>query len=92
MSSAVVTVGVRVENQSEYQSLHQAMFHCRQRDRRTVDWAREAITYMPPLVEQNRLKLGEVRRYWVRLEIIGSFDYFGEYDEEVRILKIRRAK
>lgn len=72
-----------------------SMFHCRSSDYQLRDWAGGLIAELdrhdtPP--GHNKIKPGETRRYWAKIELRGYQDYWGEYDDEIEILEYWRAK
>jgi hypothetical protein len=101
MSSATVRVGVLVERQdSKYTPFHHSMFYCRQMqpgDGRRVplaDWANEEVSFfgIRNILKPSSMKVGETRRYWVHMTMSSHRDYWGEYDSDVEIHSIKRAK
>lgn len=90
------TVGIVVERRdSKWIPFEYRMFHCRQRNPNTWDWANSLVGMLGVLgglPGEEKMKVGEVRRYWVRMSMHAWSDYWGEWDEDVEILKIRRAK
>lgn len=95
IGSEIVTIGVHVERfDSEWIPLRYRMFWCKQRNVNVQEWAAVEVDLLSvhgfiPAV--NRMKVGETRRYWVRMLISAYRDYWGEHDTEVEILKVRRA-
>lgn len=102
MAFAKVRVGIKVTRTgSKHFSFDYEMFYCRSKDRgnkrRTPisDWMRDVVECMPYSVRipsANKLKIGESARYFVQIMVEGYTDYWGEYDENVAILKCRRIK
>ncbi len=98
MSRATVRVGIEVERyDSKWIPLEYRMFWCKQRaDGNLVDWANEEVGLFTvrndPFNLMNRMKVGERRRYWVRMTITSTRDYWGEYDSDIEIHKFKRAK
>ena len=102
MSYAKVRVGILVErHDSKWRPFSYSMFHCRSRDRGDAkycsisDWMNETISCFPyagELPGVKKIPVGGSRRYWVHLSVERSFDYWGEYDENVEILKVRPCK
>lgn len=95
-------LGIKVECfDSEHREHEYRMFHCRQRDQgdekrcSIEDWMRDVVSCFPyfgDLPGVKTMKPGEVRRYWVHLRVTGTQDYWGDYDEDVDLLKVRRIK
>lgn len=100
--SNVVRVGVLVERfDSKWIPFEYSMFWCQQRDQGNekycpiAEWAAEEVNMLTErigLPGQHKMKVGETRRYWVKMRMSSYRDYWGEYDSKVEILKCRRAK
>lgn len=96
-STATVTVGILVERQdNEWRPFIHSMFYIKQRKEvGVVDWASESVNLLCVLggvPGQKTMKIGERRRYWARIEVQYWEDYYGEGDQDVVFLKVRRAK
>lgn len=98
-SIRTVRVGIEVERNDLAFSFR--MFHCRSRDMGDdkhvplADWAYDEISMLnirSGLPGQQKLKVGESARYWVHMRMIHTSDYWGEHDNDIEILKCRRAK
>lgn len=99
MSSTTVRVGIHVtRHESKYIPFRYHMFYCRKKDKgdakyvATADWMESVIDCMPhtfELDEVEKIPVGGSRRYWVHMTVTGWCDYWGEYDEEVVVHKVR---
>lgn len=96
MSKLTVRVGIKVERWHDSCSFK--MFHCRQRYRGdahyvpTAMWMESVVDDMPysfSFDEIEKIPVGGSRRYWVHMTVSGWIDYWGEYEQEVDIHKIR---
>lgn len=95
-----VRVGIEVtRNDSEWSQADYRMFWCRQKDKApdqyVWSWAQECVSCLPyhgHLPGVLALPIGTTARYWVTMVLTGTRDYWGEYDDEVEILKCRRIK
>lgn len=100
--SATVRVGVLVErHNSKCKPFDYRMFFCRQRDNPkennfVAEWAKEEVNLLSirslRLPGQKKMKVGEVRRYWVRMTMHWCCDYWGEWDSDVEIISAKRVK
>lgn len=99
MSYIKVRLGVKIERRTAlYAPYKCTLFHCRGRsshDRWVVaDWMRETIGYLHENElpwSARSLEVGESRRYWMHLEVVGGVGFDGEYEESVTRLSTRPA-
>jgi hypothetical protein len=92
-----VTVGIRVERfDSKYIPFEYHLFHLRQQGSDGVaDWAQESVGLLGVLgglPGEHKMHIGEVRKYWVRMRMSYWEDYWGEGNQDIEILKIRRCR
>lgn len=67
---------------------------CKTRDPHGRAWVQDSVSEqleMAPLSEMWSMEVGDRRRYRVRLELSGAIDTFGEYDEELNVLRCKRV-
>ncbi len=97
---SIVRIGVEVtRNDSKWVPFDYRLFHCRQGDhppdncvRSWAEGAVELLGVCGGLPGQGKLKVGDSARYWATLRLIGTRDYWGEYDDEIEVIKCRRIR
>lgn len=104
MTYAKVRVGIQVTRQDcKWIPFTYRMFWCKQREVPppesrlcpVSDCAQESISMLGELggvPGEHKMKVGESRRYWATLCLHAYQDYWGECDEDVEFIRIRRAK
>lgn len=101
MSRVTVRVGVLVERQdSELIPFEYSMFYCRQRDQGDIEschiseWAQQEVDMLSvrKCFRPRYMKVGETRRYWIHMTMSSHCDYWGEWDSDIEIHSIKRAK
>lgn len=93
---ANVRVGVLVKrHDSKWIPFTHEMFYCKQKEDGLVDWALESVGLLGVLgglPGEHKMKIGESRKYWVHATLTYSEDYWGEADEDMEIISMRRCK
>lgn len=67
---------------------------CKQKDFRVQTWICQFVENSMDGIQfgQHTMKIGEYRKYRIHGILRGRFDYFGEYDDNLEILKVKRIK
>ncbi len=93
---ANVRVGILVQRQdSFYMPFTYEMFYCKQKEEGLVDWAQESVgllCVLGGLPGKHKMKIGESRKYWVHATLTFTTDYWGESDQDMEIISMRRCK
>jgi len=91
-----VRLGIKVTRwDSKYIPFTHEMFFCKQRDDFTVDWARESVSLLGVLggvPGECKIEVGETRKYWCHATLVYSTDYWGEADEDVEFITVKRIQ
>ncbi|MDR9847090.1 hypothetical protein [Herbaspirillum huttiense] len=88
-------VGIQVTRYEGYPDLGYRMFWCKRKDFETNEWLRQIIyslNYHGGMPGDDRMKVGESRRYWVWISVKCHQDRWGEWEDTVEFMKIKRAK
>lgn len=65
---------------------------CKQRDAQRRDWLGEAVDCLSghgDIPGTESMAVGERRRYRIKATLHGSFDYWGEYDEDMEFHQVK---
>jgi hypothetical protein len=96
-STARVRVGILVtRHDSKWIPFTYSMFYMRShRNTPLADWASESVYLLSVLggvPGQQRMKVGETRRFFAHVELSYWHDYWGECDQDIELLSCRRVK
>ena len=94
--SANVRVGILVQrHDSKWIPFTHEMFYCKQKEDGLVDWAQESVGLLGVLgglPGEDKMQIGESRKYWVHATLTYNTDYWGDDDQNMIIISMRRIK
>lgn len=90
------TVGIQVfREDSEYFPRRYRVFYIRQKDFGVQQWIYsivDCLRSMGGVPGDQSMKLGESRRYFCKVRLRAFQDYWGEWDDDIEFLKVKRVK
>ena len=90
---ATVKVGIHVVDKYGDGELSYRMFWCGSKDERIQMWFGESMTYLGEYGGiPNDDRVTKSGRCWATVTIVGTFDYWGEYDEQIFVKDVKWIK
>jgi len=94
--SVNVRLGIKVTRYASKRTpFKYEMFYCKQNDNKTAELAYESVGLLGVLggiPGEHKMELGESRKYWCHCTLVYTTDYYGESDEDVEFISVKRVK